>query len=410
MHDASIIRLFQNRDESAISEVKAEYGSVCERAARNLLGDAHSAEEAFSDALMALWNSIPPENPRSLKAYVLGITRKCALKAYREKTAKKRGGNIRIESLDELAAYIPGGEGAVALSPNKTRPGDPQGLPGLLLSCIINLAEKPHRKQGYCTMKARGNQVVLPINVASIIEEGDPVFKMAEILGELDYRKLRRTYKRRWRSISPEIMFSIVVFANMKGIYSSRGIEEACKTDIRFMRLLQYHKAPDHTTIARFFENNMSGCAEDLFYQLTEKLAEMGEIDFEALFIDGTKIESYYVCESCAGCPFREKCFKGQYENRKIELSKTMRRQKEEAEKRISTPKGILLRVNRSIQVEGAFGVLKQDYGFRRFITLGKKNNETRLFILAMAFNIQKLCSRIANGRLGKALFDLIAA
>lgn len=112
MHDASIIRLFQNRDESAISEVKAEYGSVCERAARSLLGDAHSAEEAFSDALMALWNSIPPENPRSLKAYVLGITRKCALKAYREKTAKKRGGNIRIESLDELASYIPGGEGA----------------------------------------------------------------------------------------------------------------------------------------------------------------------------------------------------------------------------------------------------------------------------------------------------------
>ena len=36
----------------------------------------------------------------------------------------------------------------------------------------------------------------------------------------------------------------------------------------------------------------MSGCAEDLFYQLIEKLAEMGEIDFGALFIDGTKIEA----------------------------------------------------------------------------------------------------------------------
>ncbi len=87
-------------------------------------------------------------------------------------------------------------------------------------------------------------------------------------------------------------MFSIVVYANMKGIYSSRGIEEACRTDIRFMWLLQYRKAPDHTTISRFLENNMSGCAEDLFYQLIEKLAEMGEIDFGALFIDGTKIEA----------------------------------------------------------------------------------------------------------------------
>ena len=62
--------------------------------------------------------------------------------------------------------------------------------------------------------------------------------------------------------------------------------------------------------------------------------------------------------------------------------------------------------MNRSIQVEGAFGVLKQDYGFGRFLTRGKTNNETRLFILATAFNIRKLCSRLADGRFGKALFE----
>jgi len=39
-------------------------------------------------------------------------------------------------------------------------------------------------------------------------------------------------------------------------------------------------------------------------------------------------LESYYVCEDCSGCSRRENCFKGQYENRKIELSKTMRRKK----------------------------------------------------------------------------------
>lgn len=106
-------------------------------------------------------------------------------------------------------------------------------------------------------MKTIGTQVVMPLNVAKMIDENDPVFKMAEILSELDYRKLRGTYRRLWRSISPEIMFSIVVYANMKGIYSSRGIEEACRTDIRFMWLLQYRKAPDHTTISRFLENNI---------------------------------------------------------------------------------------------------------------------------------------------------------
>ena len=36
-------------------------------------------------------------------------------------------------------------------------------------------------------MKSRGNQVVLPMNVASIIEDGDLVFKVAELIWELDY-------------------------------------------------------------------------------------------------------------------------------------------------------------------------------------------------------------------------------
>ena len=83
-----------------------------------------------------------------------------------------------------------------------------------------------------------------------------------------------------------------------------------------------------------------------------------------------------------------------------------MRHQKNEAEKRISTDKGILLRMNRSIQVESAFGVLKQDHGFGRFLAWRKPSNETRLFILATAFNIRKLCSRLADGRFGKALFE----
>ena len=45
-----------------------------------------------------------------------------------------------------------------------------------------------------------------------------------------------------------------------------------------------------------------------------------------------------YVCKSCAGCPHREKCFKGKYENRTISVSQTFSRQKREAEERISTP------------------------------------------------------------------------
>ena len=123
-----------------------------------------------------------------------------------------------------------------------------------------------------------------------------------------------------------------------------------------------------------------------------------------------TSTKQNYICESCAGCPHREKCFKGKYENRKISLSQTFARQKREASERINTPEGIQLRVNRSIQVEGAFGVIKEDYGFRRFLTRGKRKTETQFFLLAFAYNIRKLCNRIETGRFGMSLFDVEAA
>ena len=87
------------------------------------------------------------------------------------------------------------------------------------------------------------------------------------------------------------LCFRYVVYADMRGIFSSRAIEEACKTDIRFM-WLRYELAPDHTTTARFLEKNMSGCAEGLFYQLVQKLSEIGEIEFESMFVNGTKTEA----------------------------------------------------------------------------------------------------------------------
>lgn len=64
-----------------------------------------------------------------------------------------------------------------------------------------------------------------------------------------------------------------------------------------------------------------------------------------------TVTQKNYICESCSGCPHRDKCFKGQYENRKIRISQTMARQKENAERLITSYDGILLRMNRSIQV-----------------------------------------------------------
>ena len=112
-----------------------------------------------------------------------------------------------------------------------------------------------------------------------------------------------------------------------------------------------------------------------------------------------------YECEGCAGCPYREKCYQSKKENRIVEISQTYVKQKRDATHRITSEKGNMLRMNRSIQVEGAFGVIKQDTGFRRFLTRGKAKTETQFFLVAFAFDIQKLCSRIENDRFHQHYF-----
>ena len=137
------------------------------------------------------------------------------------------------------------------------------------------------------------NQVVLPINLEICIPKGDFVFKVAEICEILDYSELWKTYVRAWRKVNPVTMFEILIFAYMNRIYSSREIEKACKTDIRFMWLLNGEPAPSDSTITRFMRGHLAEAIEGLFYQFVEKLYEIGEIKFRNLFVDGTKIEAY---------------------------------------------------------------------------------------------------------------------
>ena len=141
-------------------------------------------------------------------------------------------------------------------------------------------------------MKVLRNQLVLPLNFEILIDENDPVWKLTEICDELDYTQLYDEYLRHWRVIDPVVLFEILVFAYVNGIYSSRVIEHACKTDIRFMWLLQGQPVPDHSTFARFQNERLTNVIEGLFFQLIEKLPELGEIQFRNIFIDGTKIEA----------------------------------------------------------------------------------------------------------------------
>ena len=504
------------------------------------------------------------------------------------------------------------------------------------------------------------SQVVLPLNLGICIPKGDLVFKVAEICEKLDYTKLFATYVRAWRKVNPVTLFEILVFAYMNRIFASREIERACKTDIRFMWLLDGEPAPSDSTITRFMRGHLAEVIEDLFYQFVAKLCEIGEVKFRNLFVDGTKIEAYankytfvwkkaveknlakldkkiesalpvmverygftsdvtleechdalvrqaqwlnlefaigkghhktqlqrdietleaflskkveyashlgkfrgrnsysktdvdatfmhmkedymrngqlkpgyniqigveseyivgvgsfsnrtdvntlipflnriqshthrrferiiadagyesgenylylkengqecyikpqnyeisktrkyktdpysvenmaynaakdeYTCpdgrklkfrreskkttengyvvatryysnDKCGRCPRKNKCHRSQKGYRTIRVNQVLNEYRPKVLEALTSETGVLLRMNRSIQVEGVFGVLKEDYGFRRFLTRGQVNIETQFFLLAFAFNIEKLSNRTKKGRLGLDLF-----
>ncbi|HWQ78799.1 MAG TPA: transposase [Anaerovoracaceae bacterium] len=111
---------------------------------------------------------------------------------------------------------------------------------------------------------------------------------------EWDHTPLFRAYKRTGRppATNPVTMIKILMYASMESNYTSRAIASSCSRDINYIWLLNGEKAPNHSEIARFRSKRLTECGEAFFYQLVKKLSVLGEIKYEHLFVDGTKIES----------------------------------------------------------------------------------------------------------------------
>ena len=108
MDDRSIVKKFYDRDESAISDTKRAYEGYCKRIANNILTDRRDCEECVNDALFAAWNSIPPNKPEHLKAYMGKLTREKALDMLRKNNAQKRIDQKTLVPFDELDETVGG--------------------------------------------------------------------------------------------------------------------------------------------------------------------------------------------------------------------------------------------------------------------------------------------------------------
>ena len=106
MEDAAIIELYWQRSEQAIEETREKYGGYCYGIAFNLLRSPEDAEETVSDAYHAAWNAMPPERPRSLRAWLGKVTRNLSLKRWDREHRQKRDAGLTT-LLSELGDCLP---------------------------------------------------------------------------------------------------------------------------------------------------------------------------------------------------------------------------------------------------------------------------------------------------------------
>ena len=136
-------------------------------------------------------------------------------------------------------------------------------------------------------------QLKLPLEIEKIIEISDPVYTFCEVMNKIDLKrylviKENRTGRKRFDS---ETLLKVILFAFMEhGYVSVREIEKLCKTDIRFMWLLQDNDAPSFMTIDNFMNHCLSENIGDIFIEINKYIFEKENVDLNHVYIDGTKL------------------------------------------------------------------------------------------------------------------------
>lgn len=138
-------------------------------------------------------------------------------------------------------------------------------------------------------------QLKLPLEIEKIIDISDPVYSFSEIVDRIDFTshfavEESKTGRPRY---NPTIMLKLILFSFMEnGYLSLRNIEKSCKTDIRYMWLLDGMAAPSFATFGNFIRDELTSSIEDIFLAINQIIFERDKVDLEHTYIDGTKIEA----------------------------------------------------------------------------------------------------------------------
>ena len=134
--------------------------------------------------------------------------------------------------------------------------------------------------------------MLLPPSLEELIPEGHLVRVVNEMIEQLDIEPLKRQYKGGGTSAyHPKMLLKVIIYAYSQRTFSSRRIAKELRENVNYMWLSGMSR-PDHRTINRFRGEIMKKVVEEVFYGIIEQLLDLGYIDLEKYFVDGTKLEA----------------------------------------------------------------------------------------------------------------------
>lgn len=102
------------------------------------------------------------------------------------------------------------------------------------------------------------------------------------------------------------------------------------------------------------------------------------------------RIDQIHSCSGgCVFCPLHSKCTDAA-EGRTIVVNPILEEMREEVRKNLGSEQGKELKTRRSIEVEGAFGIIKNNWNYERIHRKGMEDVEKEMTWVAIGFNLRK--------------------
>lgn len=106
LSDEAIISLYWDGDRKAITETDFKYGKYLYTIIYNILHDKLDCEECLNDTYLGAWNAMPPARPQVLKAFLVTISRRIAIKRYHKLRQKGAVPSEMTVALAEVEDFI----------------------------------------------------------------------------------------------------------------------------------------------------------------------------------------------------------------------------------------------------------------------------------------------------------------